>query len=166
MTSFSCGYFLVFRLVHDVRQRPGFCRSSCVFSSAGARVVVPSPSSGWEVRMTRNVTISKNYRRLQIMAALNLLKVHYSLKSYLLCHSVSNHFAIFGNCKRPNCNKALCLRSITGKVVSCKRHALIRCITSAYLEDKIEPNNIRHFLVIDFILCVVNQRSRSRRSKQ
>jgi hypothetical protein len=47
------------------------------------------PHSGWDVRMTRNVTISKNYRWLQIMAALNLLKVHYSLKSYLLCQTIS-----------------------------------------------------------------------------
>ena len=44
-------------------------------TGAGAGVGVLSPSSGWKVRMTRNVTISKKLW-LQIMATLNLLKVH------------------------------------------------------------------------------------------
>ena len=45
-------------------------------------------------------------------------------------------------------------------------YALMHWITSAYLVlgDKIEPNNILHYLVIDCIPCVVNQRSRSRKT--
>jgi hypothetical protein len=69
---------------------------------------------------------------------------------------VSNHFTIFCYCKCPNCNKSLCLclsnLSITGKVVNRKRHALTRCITSAYtLGTKLHgPNSIRLYPVVNW----------------
>jgi hypothetical protein len=77
--------------------------------------------------------------------------IYCNLKSYLLCETISHHFRY---CKQLNCN-SLCRWSISSpKELQYNRkcHALIRCITSSYLGNKIRLNNISHYP--DFIPCV------------
>jgi hypothetical protein len=72
--------------------------------------------------------------------------------SHICC--VKPSVTIFGYCKQLNCN-SLCRWSISSpKELQYNRkcHALIHCITSSYLGNKLRLNNISHYP--DFIPCV------------